>query len=379
MDKGVKKILDEALYSTYSVFCERRDAENARQQIITATTMYVQEGATTYFTRTDGARENVEKYIDRATLASLLAENLINVADTQVSKTELEQEVFYKIALRELILEDRKQVIKELTNVMLGKENEELDIDSLSLTEIAAKLYAPSAVAELEMDTEKLQEEVQSVIDPKYGVRELWINRSAVNYCRDEIRDGTQIQIQNDIKARNSNELPRREYNLNDELMATTDIGVRRSTQQDSVLILYYPDNPNYKMLIVADGVGGLKNGHLASSEIVRQMKEWFEALTPDVFKTGNEQLLCTSWNNALMDINQDIITKFPGSASTFVGGIVGEDTTMIASAGDSRAYAIMSDNQLYQLTSDDNEGFKIWESSWKDYEEAIKIGRAHV
>lgn len=373
MDKGVKRILDEALYSTYSVFCERRDPENARHQIISATTAYIQEGISTYFTRTDGARDNIEKYIDRTELAMLLAENLVNVSNTQVSRTDEQQEIFYQIALRELILGDRKQVAKELADIMLGKGSTEFGIDSLSFTEIAAELYAPSAVAKLEMDTERLQEEVQSVMEPKYEVRRLWINRSAVNYCRDEVRDGTQIQIQNDIKARNPDKLPRREYNLNDELMATTDIGVRRSTQQDSVLILYYPDNPNYKMLVVADGVGGSKDGHLASSEIVRQMKEWFESLTPDVFKAGNEQMLCTSWNNALMDINQDILEKFPGSGSTFVGGIVGEDTTMIASVGDSRAYAIMCDNELYQLTSDDSEGFKIWEKSWKEYEEAIK------
>ena len=40
-------------------------------------------------------------------------------------------------------------------------------------------------------------------------------------------------------------------------MMAVTDIGQIRENQEDSVLILYHPCNPRYKMMAVEDGMGG--------------------------------------------------------------------------------------------------------------------------
>lgn len=373
MLKSIERLINEAIYATYTVFSARKDSEFAKYQIITAMKAYMRTGTTTYFTRTDDARDNIEKYVSREDMAMFLADYLVNNADKQEARTEQEQEVYYQIAVRELVLEDREKVIKEIADILMGGRNTEIPVAPMDLSEVAINLSRECALSKMERETEELRQIVENTIDPQYGVSIAWLNRSAINYCRNEVRDGTQIKIQNDIKARNPNRLPRREYNLNDELMATTDIGVRRSTQQDSVLVLYYPGNPKYKMLVVADGVGGTKDGHLASAELVRQMSEWFETLNSEVFQGGNEQELFTQWNNKLLQINSDILQKFPGSASTFVGGIVGEKTTMIASVGDSRAYAITKDNQLHQITSDDNNAFEMWEDAWNDYKSQIE------
>ena len=48
--------------------------------------------------------------------------------------------------------------------------------------------------------------------------------------------------------------------NLGDNLYATTDIGKRRENQEDAILLIRDKENPKFKMIAVADGMGGLEN-----------------------------------------------------------------------------------------------------------------------
>ena len=48
--------------------------------------------------------------------------------------------------------------------------------------------------------------------------------------------------------------------NLGDNLYATTDIGKRRENQEDAILLIKDKENPKFKMIAVADGMGGIVN-----------------------------------------------------------------------------------------------------------------------
>ena len=57
-----------------------------------------------------------------------------------------------------------------------------------------------------------------------------------------------------------------------------TDIGVRKKTNQDALLLLHARDPEGQEMVLAAicDGVGGLKMGELASALVVQQLHQWF-------------------------------------------------------------------------------------------------------
>lgn len=95
------------------------------------------------------------------------------------------------------------------------------------------------------------------------------------------------------------------------------DIGVRngkpKSAQEDSVLMMKHPQNPNFRLAVVADGVGGAGNGDRASGIAVQMIKEWFEKLPVEFY--NNDQLIVgqrrigfyNSIINKLGDISDEI------------------------------------------------------------------------
>ena len=158
---------------------------------------------------------------------------------------------------------------------------------------------------------------------------------------------------------------------MNDEMYVVTDVGQKRDDQQDSVVDLYHPDNPKYKMLVVADGMGGSVDGNKASQLIVQRMTKWFEGIPKEYMHSDNEEQLKLQWSKELNEINTEINSTFPHSGSTFVGAIVGDKNTTIASVGDSRAYVVGKDRNIYQMTSDDNIEYKYWEQEWKEFKQS--------
>ena len=168
----------------------------------------------------------------------------------------------------------------------------------------------------------------------------LTVYEETVNRCRDDIYRGVQI------KKTNVN------YSLGKTMFASSDVGKKRTIQEDSVLLLRHPKNKHFKMLIVADGVGGYDFGGEASRYATQTMLNWFESLNKKYYY--DIDLLQSQIVDELKKINNQILAFNDGRGTTFVGAIVGKEKTLIVSIGDSRAY-ITKNNELIQVSRDDS------------------------
>ena len=177
------------------------------------------------------------------------------------------------------------------------------------------------------------------------GVRQVNVRMSTINKCVRDIVNGSQlVQADND-------------YTLDGTLYATQRMG-KRSNQEDAVLIMVHPANPDFKLMVVSDGMGGIENGEYASSETVKRISQWFSSLDPVYYNFPNE--LHKLFNAEIARISREIYQeKNHGletlvSGATFVGAIITGEQTLISSVGDSRAYALMG-KRLELLTSDES------------------------
>lgn len=142
-----------------------------------------------------------------------------------------------------------------------------------------------------------------------------------------------------------------------DDMQATTNIGKIRKNQEDAVLLIKDKLNPEFKMMVVADGMGGEDFGEVASNEIINILKKWFENLTDEqrnAFNTTVADLKNDLIKVIQMDIQIAVESKtWQSGGSTLVCAIIGKNDTLIANVGDSRAY-IAKKGKLIQVTRDD-------------------------
>ncbi|MBL6988817.1 MAG: Stp1/IreP family PP2C-type Ser/Thr phosphatase [Bacteriovoracaceae bacterium] len=125
-----------------------------------------------------------------------------------------------------------------------------------------------------------------------------------------------------------------------------TDIGRKRSTNQDSIYL-----NPDINFFLVADGMGGHSGGDVASQLSVKKIPEY---VLNHLSSKSPAQVL----NNAIKFANEAIyqksqeMPKLKGMGTTAVSLYFFEDTLYIGNVGDSRAY-LVHNTKLYQLSKD--------------------------
>lgn len=125
-----------------------------------------------------------------------------------------------------------------------------------------------------------------------------------------------------------------------------TDIGQKRSSNQDSICLL-----PQFHFFAVADGMGGHNGGDIAS-QMSAQIFESY--LTQNLPQQGAQKAL----EGAVKHINEMIYRKgeqeekLHGMGTTISALIFDGIHVRIANVGDSRVY-LVSKGKLYQLTRD--------------------------
>lgn len=129
-----------------------------------------------------------------------------------------------------------------------------------------------------------------------------------------------------------------------------TDAGRVKKVNQDA---LFYDSQPNgCGVFAVADGVGGLERGEVASVMATTSVQNWWKKRTAPI---GREEAI-DQLSRLMFEINQAILAfgqrENIRCATTLTVLYLGQGTYTIAHAGDSRAY-LFEKNELLQLTTD--------------------------
>ncbi|NBU63844.1 MAG: serine/threonine-protein phosphatase [Chloroflexia bacterium] len=155
---------------------------------------------------------------------------------------------------------------------------------------------------------------------------------------------------------------------------ATTDVGLKRQSNEDSVLVStmqWLRDGVNYSvgLYVVADGMGGHAAGEVASAMTVNAINE-------HIFAGNLTQLMQPAFGNdvsavvqciddAVQFANQRIIHEARqlgnNMGTTLTMALVLGDTAYIANIGDSRTY-LWRDDQLRRITNDHSLVMKLVE-----------------
>lgn len=88
-----------------------------------------------------------------------------------------------------------------------------------------------------------------------------------------------------------------------------TDVGIRKSTNQDSVYAeTADTDHGEVAMAVVCDGMGGLAKGEVASAVLIRDFVHWFHCQFPAMLYGGIEaDTLRKSWEEVIRKANTRI------------------------------------------------------------------------
>ena len=140
---------------------------------------------------------------------------------------------------------------------------------------------------------------------------------------------------------------------------ALTDVGRKRKGNEDSLFV-----NPEQKLFVVADGMGGHAAGEIASRIAVDSINE-FVCLTGGdeeiTWPFGLDETISYDDNRlktAVRFANRKVLeatkekSEYEGMATTVCAVLVDDQVANLAHVGDSRVY-LFRDGELSQLTSD--------------------------
>lgn len=142
-----------------------------------------------------------------------------------------------------------------------------------------------------------------------------------------------------------------------------SDIGIKKSTNQDSVLVKEaVTDYGGVCLAVVCDGMGGLAKGEVASAALIRAFSDWFENRFPLFLYTNrteegiNRLELENDLNRMVLEVNQKIaeygLQSHVAMGTTAAMILFAEGRYYIMNIGDSRVYKIEKE-KLIQLTKD--------------------------
>lgn len=131
---------------------------------------------------------------------------------------------------------------------------------------------------------------------------------------------------------------------------AMTDVGRRRSMNQDYIYCTAAPIGSLDNLFIVADGMGGHNAGDYASRFVVEKLIEFFEQKHPDkdvhsILKEGIRKVNRALYEEASSD------AALWGTGSTLVLATIKGSVLYVANIGDSRLYLLR--DELEQITRD--------------------------
>lgn len=144
---------------------------------------------------------------------------------------------------------------------------------------------------------------------------------------------------------------------MNFIISANTDIGISKSTNQDSLtnMVLKTPLG-RMTFTVLCDGMGGLEKGEVASASVINAFRNWAMQELPLLCNAPLEDTVIRSrWERIVAEQNQAL--KAYGArqgvrlGTTVVAMLLTQNRYYILNVGDSRAYELTE--QLRQITAD--------------------------
>lgn len=162
-----------------------------------------------------------------------------------------------------------------------------------------------------------------------------------------------------------------------------TDVGIKKSTNQDSALIMEANTDIGKVMLaVICDGMGGLAKGEVASAALINAFSQWFENNLPDYLSAPDlKDAVFRDWGEIVAGMNEKISSY--GSSqrislgTTVVAVLFVNNEYYILNVGDSRAYCIY--DRVYQLTKDQTFVQREMDAGRMTYEEAMNSPQRNV
>lgn len=134
---------------------------------------------------------------------------------------------------------------------------------------------------------------------------------------------------------------------MNFIVSATTDIGLTKSTNQDSYSVKVFT-SPKGKMVfaILCDGMGGLSKGEVASASVVNAFNKWAEERLPILSQNEIEDSeIRSDWVRIATEYNEKIKTYGAqcgaSMGTTVTAMLLTESRYYVINVGDTRAYEI--------------------------------------
>ena len=311
----------------------------------------------TYFTSTNGARETIKR-IPKNEIVAIIAKELVSIynyctiiinADPTIANVHNLNERYHQIDIKCPYYEQVKRIINTIKgnniNSVLYLLNNNATL--LEATYIVEEYYYHHGSNMRDLlarygDGRQLPSRCEATLKEKIdndyrkitGVRNIQVNNHAVNKCFTDIVNGNQIRNMNN------------NYSVAGGLYATMHVGKKRINQEDSVLIMNHPSNPDFKILVVSDGMGGGISGEEVSNFTVKEIGAWFQTINPEYYTRPD--IVQTLFNRKIEEISSIINQRYnKGSdkhiqaGATFTVAIVTQNETVITQIGDSRAYAV--------------------------------------
>ncbi len=152
-------------------------------------------------------------------------------------------------------------------------------------------------------------------------------------------------------------------HNLDFHVGRHTDVGRRREINEDSLLVLdLFWANRSLGhpagLFVVADGMGGHKDGEIASGMLVRSLaRQAVDEWLPDIINAPDEPAVGSDWLVAAIQRGNTEIFERSRQAgfemgTTVVAALVVGDQAYIAHVGDSRVYRVNA-RGIERLTAD--------------------------
>ena len=143
------------------------------------------------------------------------------------------------------------------------------------------------------------------------------------------------------------------------ELAALTDVGGRNHNEDSFLLLKASVNEINAIIAVVADGVGGLSAGDVASRMgVVTFSSKLLEKLLAGPALQLDDKQVVDALRAAVDHANEVILDNLPRSGTTLVAALVIGDVAYVVNVGDSRAYLITKD-EICQITRDHSQAWE--------------------